>query len=153
MEKEYNDSLIPERFEEMAKAYSQSLKKQGFVFVRLEDEEFNLLSNEILIILEKIKACLKKLEKQIDSAQLRKKLDSAQAKLCEKFNIHPSLKFKYSGKENAAFLCLVGLENLLITKLLLLAIKSGELELCHTIISSICNVISQGLNLEGFVCN
>lgn len=153
MEKEYNDFLMPERFEEMAKAYSQSLKKQGFVFVRLEDEEFNLLLNEVLIILEKMRACLKKLEKQIDSNQLRKKLDSAQAMLCERFNIRPSLDFKYSGNENAAFLCMVGLENLLITKLLLLAIKSGELELCHAIISSICNTISQSFNLEGFVCD
>ena len=33
MENIYDDELMPENFEEIAKAYSQSLKKKGFVFV------------------------------------------------------------------------------------------------------------------------
>ena len=50
MENNYNDEILPENFEEIAKAYSNSLKKKGFVFVKLEEEEFNLLLDEINIL-------------------------------------------------------------------------------------------------------
>ena len=36
MENIYNDELLPEDFEAVARAYSASLKNKGFIFVRLE---------------------------------------------------------------------------------------------------------------------
>ena len=85
MENIYDDELMPENFEEIAKAYSQSLKKKGFVFVRLEEEEFCLLLNEILIVIEKMLACLCKLKKHIDSLILQERLIESENLLCEKF--------------------------------------------------------------------
>ena len=54
MKKEYNDEMMPEDFETIAKAYSKSLKNKGFVFIRLEEEEFRLLIGEVLVIIAKI---------------------------------------------------------------------------------------------------
>ena len=71
MENNYNDEILPENFEEIAKAYSNSLKKKGFVFVKLEEEEFNLLLDEINILFLKMLACLEKLDKIFNSKKLK----------------------------------------------------------------------------------
>ena len=49
----YDDELLPENFEQIAKAYSKTLKNKGFVFVRLEEEEFNLLLCEVFVLIAK----------------------------------------------------------------------------------------------------
>lgn len=150
MKKEYNDAIIPENFEEIAKAYSQSLKKRGFIFVRLEEEEFSLLLSEVFVIISKMNACLKKMETQVNSEILKCRLETAEEMLREKFGNKKKYCFDYVGNTNDAFLCLIGLENLVIIKLMLLSIKSGELELCNHIITSLCNVFSESFSLEGF---
>ena len=44
---EYNDDLLLENYEKMARAYTESLSKKGFVFVRLSDSQMkdSLLSS------------------------------------------------------------------------------------------------------------
>ena len=81
MENLYNDELLPENFEQMAKAYSQNLKNKGFVFIRLEEEEFNLLLSEIFVLFAKMKACLNHLDKFLDSTMLKTQIDNAQSLL------------------------------------------------------------------------
>lgn len=151
MENIYDDTLMPENFEEIAKAYSQSLKKKGFVFVRLEEEEFCLLLNEILIIIEKMMACLCKLQKHIDSMILEESLTEAENLLCEKFNNKKPHTFKCVVNENQSFFSLVSLENMLILKLMLLSIKSGELEICNQVITNISSVFAESFSCDGFV--
>ena len=73
MKSVYDDEMLPEDFEEIAKAYSQSLKKRGFVFVHLDQEELSFLVDEVLICLAKMKACLKNLV-HIQSVVLQNKL-------------------------------------------------------------------------------
>lgn len=150
MENIYDDELMPENFEEIAKAYSQSLKKKGFVFVRLEEEEFRLLLNEILIVIEKMLACLHKLKKHLDSPILQERLVESESLLCEKFGDKKPHKFKCVVDENQSFFSLVSLENMLIIKLMLLSIKSGELELCNYIITNISSVFAESFSCEGF---
>ena len=151
MENIYDDELMPENFEEIAKAYSQSLKKKGFVFVRLEEEEFCLLLNEILIVIEKMLACLCKLKKHIDSIILQERLIESENLLCEKFGNKKPHKFKCVVDENQTFFSLVSLENMLVLKLMLLSIKSGELELCNCIITNISSIFAESFSCEGFV--
>ena len=58
---EYNDEKLCENFEAMARAYSKSLNNKGFVFIKLEDEEFSMLLDEIMVLFGKIEGCLERL--------------------------------------------------------------------------------------------
>ncbi len=150
MKKEYNDEMMPEDFETIAKAYSKSLKNKGFVFIRLEEEEFRLLIGEVLVIIAKMQACLKKLDHALDSGLLKDRLSTAQKLICEKFEYKKPHKMKCVEDENTAFLSLISLENLLILKTMMLSIKSGELELCHQIITAVSSVFAESFVTEGF---
>ena len=151
MENIYDDELMPENFEQIAKAYSKSLKKKGFIFIRLDEEEFNLLLGEIYVLIGKMKACLEHLRSHIDGKELKLKLIDAEIALTEKFEHKKPHKFKCVEDKNTTFLSLISLENMLILKLMLLSIKSGELELCNKIITSIAAIFAESFALEGFV--
>lgn len=151
MKKIYNDELLPESFEEIAKAYSKSLKNKGFVFVKLEEEEFNLLISEILILMEKMLACLYRLKKYMDSSDLEKQLIQSKDLLSQHFKKKNPHKFICVEDENSTFLSLVSLENMLIIKLMFLSIKSGEFEICNTVITNISSIFAESFSCEGFV--
>lgn len=146
----YNDELLPKNFEQIAKAYSNSLKNKGFVFIRLDEEEFNLLLGEVYVIIGKMKACLDHLRTHIDSKELKCKLIDAEIALTEKFEHKKPHNFKCVEDKNTTFLSLISLENMLILKLMLLSVKSGELELCNKIITSITAIFADSFALEGF---
>ena len=151
MENVYDDELMPKDFEQIAKAYSKSLKNKGFVFIRLEEEEFHLLLGEIFVLLEKMLACLKKLKNKIDSKILKCKIIEAEDALSDKFHKKKTHKFLCVEDENFSFLSLVSIENTLIIKLMLLSVKSGELELCNNIITNIAGIFAESFSCEGFV--
>ena len=96
-------------------------------------------------------ACLEHLKKYVECNFLEKTLFNASAEICKKFNKKMPRKFKCVANENSAFLCLVGLENTLILKLMLLALKSEEVELCQNVIASISGVFAESLSFECFV--
>lgn len=150
MDNNYNDEMMPQDFEQIAKAYSKNMKKKGFIFIRLDEEEFKLLLGEVYVILGKMKACLEHLRSHIDSKELKCKLIDAEIALTEKFEYKKPHKFKCVEDKNTTFLSLISLENMLILKLMLLSIKSGELELCNKIITSITAIFAESFALEGF---
>lgn len=150
MENLYDDEMILEDFEQIAKAYSKTLKDKGFVFVRLEEEEFNLLIVEIFVLIAKMKACLIKLEKQLHSEKLMCRLENSEQLLRERFANKQPFSYECVEDENATFLSLVSIENMLIIKLMLLATKSGELELCNSITLSISSIFAESFSCEGF---
>lgn len=151
MENIYDDELLPSDFEQIAKAYSKSLKNKGFVFVRLEEEEFNLLVGEVLVLMEKMLACLEKLNQHLDSTTLKEKIIHSENLLTEKFDKKKPHSFACVENENNSFLSLISLENLLVIKLMLLSVKSGELEICNSIITEIASIFSESFSCEGFV--
>ena len=150
MENLYNDELLPDNFEVIAKAYSKSLKDKGFVFVRLEEEEFDLLLQEMYVIIAKMRACLQSLHKLFDSKQLLDRLTKAQSVLEEKFGKKKPHKFVCVEKENLAFLSLISLASTLVVKLMLLSVKSGEIEICNQISVSLLAVFAESFSCEGF---
>lgn len=150
MEQIYNDELMPEDFQQIATAYSKSLKDKGFVFVSLKEEEFRFLVNEVYVILAKMQACLKRMKDFADTHVLQDKICDAQDLLRAKFGGKDSHKFVYTGSADKGFLALVSLENLLLIKLILLAFKSEELELCNQISISIASVFAESFSCEGF---
>ncbi|MBR1890571.1 MAG: hypothetical protein IJ817_02660 [Clostridia bacterium] len=151
MEKEYNDSLMPESFEEMAKAYSRSLKNKGFVFVKLEDEEFEMLVGEILVMFEKMRSCLFNLSSHIDSQKLLSRIDNFEEQLMTKYGKKKPHRFKCVVNKNLSFLTLVSIENVLLLKLMSLSTKSGDIELCNDIMVGVASVFAEAFSLEGFV--
>ncbi len=153
MENLYDDTLLPDNFEEIARAYSKSLKKKGFIFVRLEEEEFSLLVDEVLVLIAKMKACLIKLKIHLDSHILMERLDGFELRLLEKFSNKKPHNFKCVENENNAFLSLVSIENMLIIKLLSLSLKSGEIELCNEIIVGISSIFAESFDIQGFCVN
>lgn len=150
MENLYNDELLPNDFEEMARAYSKHLKKKGFVFVKLENEEFSLLVDEILVLIAKMKACLLRLKKQLDSQKLMERLDSFEARISNQFENKKPHNFKCVENENQAFLSLVSIENMLVLKLMSLSLKSGEIELCNEVIVGVTAVFAESFDIQGF---
>lgn len=151
MEQLYNDEMLPDDFQQIAMAYSKSLKQKGFVFVSLQEEEFNLLVAEIFVVLSKMQACLACMKDFADTHVLQGKLEGAQQLLQDRFGAKKVHKFKYPLGADKAFLTLVSLENLLLIKLMLLAFKSDELELCNQISTSIASVFAESFSCEGFL--
>lgn len=141
---------MPDDFEEIAKAYSKNLKKKGFVFIRLEEEEFSLLVDEVLVLLAKMKACLMRLNKKLDSNKLMERLCSFEERIASNFGNKKPHNFKCVENENQAFLSLVSIENMLIIKLLSLSVKSGEIELCNEVIVGITSVFAESFEIQGF---
>lgn len=152
MEKEYNDELMPEDFEKMAKEYSQKLREKGFVFVNLQAEENTLLLTEVLVLFEKMKACLKRLSSKLDGQILLEKIDKNQQKI---LNLCPNKKphkFRCVENEFSSFLSLISLQNTLVLKLMSLSVKSDNFQLFYDMIADICGVFSSSFSSENFVC-
>ncbi len=150
MENVYNDELMPNDFEEMARAYSKHLKKKGFVFVKLEEEEFSLLVDEVLVLIAKMKASLLKLKKHLNSQKLLDRLDSFEIRISNQFENKKPHSFKCVENENQAFLSLISIENMLVIKLMSLSLKSGEIELCNEIIVGITSIFAESFDIQGF---
>ena len=121
MSENYNDFLLPENFEVVAKEYSKKLKNKGFVFIKLQDEEFDFLIDEILVLLEKMKACLKRLNLRFDSQKLHSKIEFCQNDICGKYDKIKPHKLKCVAEETEAFLALVSCQNTLTIKSLFLS--------------------------------
>ena len=151
MEKSFNDFLLPENFEVMAKEYSKSLKNKGFVFIKLQEEEFEFLIDEILVLFEKMKACLNRLNLRFDSQKLLSKIENCQNSICEKYDKIKPHNLKCVADETSAFLSLVSCQNALTIKTLSLSNKSGDLEFWQKIIFSISQVFAESFLSVGFI--
>lgn len=150
MENFYDDELLPDNFEQIAKAYSKKLKDKGFVFVRLEEEELSLLVSEIFVILFKMRACTQKLFRVADCQKLNSAIEDSLSVLEETFGKTKFQKFSFEADENSAFLCLISLQNLLFIKLMLLSVKSGQFEVCNQVTTSIASVFAESFSTESF---
>lgn len=150
MENFYDDELLPDNFEQIAKAYSKKLKDKGFVFVRLEEEELSLLVGEIFVILSKMRACTQRLSRVSDCQKLNSKIENSLSLLQTTFGERKAQSFSYLADENSAFLCLISLQNLLFIKLMLLSVKSGQFEVCSDITTSIASVFAESFSTESF---
>ena len=148
---EYNDEKLCDNFEAMARAYSKSLKNKGFVFIKLEDEEFSMLLDEIVILFNKIEACLERIGECVDCELLKEVTQKNIVSFKQKFNYkHYDRKYRYLSSPSESFLSLISLENTLTLKLMILSVKSGELEFCHEIITMRTHIYANSFSQEGF---
>lgn len=123
---EYNDSKIPtlEDYEKLAKAYAESLKDKGFVFIRLDNENYNFLLDEVFDILFKLRATYRFLGTFLEANQFLELTNGHIEKLRNLFDYKKNRGFRIRGDRTKAFLNSVSLENRLIIKLNSLAQKS-----------------------------
>ncbi len=147
----YDDERLADDYENMARAYSKSMKNKGFIFIKLEEEEFSLLLDEILLIFSKIWAAFERLKNLIDCEVLKKMTSQNIIDFEEKFGIKRKSEFKNIENPTNCFLSLISLENMLTLKLMILSVKSGELEFCQDIITKRTKIYATSFSLEGFV--
>ena len=148
---EYNDEKLCDNFEAMARAYTKSLKNKGFVFIKLEDEEFSMLLDEIVLLFSKIDACLERLSECVDCELLKDVTKKNIASFKQKFNYTgQSRRYRCLTSPSESFLSLISLENTLTLKLMILSVKSGELEFCHEIITTRTHIYANSFSQEGF---
>ena len=147
---EYNDESLPsiERVEEMAKAYNFSLKQKGFVFINLQEEGKNLLIEEVLDLLFKLRSSYRGMGRFMDSNIMleltEKHIDSLRSLFGYEFN-HG---YFVTSNKTKCFLNSISLETMLSLKMLLL---SQKCEFGNEIISMIierAKAISQNLSVE-----
>lgn len=148
---EYNDEKLCENFEAMARAYSKSLKNKGFVFIKLEDEEFSMLLDEIMVLFGKIEGCLERLGEYANCQLLKEETKKDVENFRQKFKRGCNRRYHCTTNPSECFLSLISLENTLTLKLMILSVKSGELEFCHDIITSRTRIYANSFSQEGFV--
>ena len=127
---EYNDFVCPtpDEYEVLAKAYSDSLKEKGFVFVRLDNESVNVLVDEVFDLLFKLRASYRSLGSFMGADRFYDLNEEQIEVMRNMFSYKQNRGFKMSWNKTKCFLNTVSLENRLLIKLFLLAQKSDEYE-------------------------
>ncbi len=127
---EYNDFVCPtpDEYEVLAKAYSDSLKEKGFVFVRLDNESVNVLVDEVFDLLFKLRASYRSLGSFMGADRFYDLNEEQIEVMRNMFSYKQNRGFKMSWNKTKCFLNTVSLENRLLIKLFLLAQKSEEYE-------------------------
>lgn len=134
---EYNDNLSPtlEEYENMAKAYSSALQQKGFIFVKLADEDYSFLLDEIFEILFKLRASYRYLGTFLDSNRFLELTNTQIEDLRNIFKYSKNRGFQVRLNKTKCFLNSISLEAKLLYKLNELAQKSEE----YASISKIAN--------------
>lgn len=127
---EYNDELhpTPDEYEKLARAYSASLKDKGFVFIRLDMEDYNFLLDEIFDIMFKLRASYRALNKFLESDRFNDLNEEQIAKLRELFDYKKNRGFRIRSDKTKTLLNCISLESKLIMKLNQLAQKCDYFE-------------------------
>lgn len=109
----------------MAKAYSDGLKKQGFMFIQVDARENDELVNEIFEIFTQIASLLKYLNGFLGTDRL---LKLTQKQLSAYQVMYPScelsISYRIRGDKTRCFLHLLSLESKLLGRLLILIERS-----------------------------
>ena len=123
---EYNDNLFPtqENYEKMARAYSSALQKQGFVFIKLADEDYTFLLDEIFEILFKLRSSYRYLNSFLDSNRFLDLTNLQIEEMRTLFNYQKNRGFQVRVNKTKCFLNSLSLEGKLLLKLNELAQKS-----------------------------
>lgn len=127
---EYDDFVCPtpDEYEVLAKAYSDSLKEKGFIFVRLDNEGVNILIDEVFDLMFKLRASYRSIGNFMGCDKFYNLNEEQIDILRTKFNYKQNRGFKVNWNKTKCFLNAISLENRLLIKLFLLAQKSDEYE-------------------------
>lgn len=127
---EYNDFACPtpDEYENLAKAYMQSLRDKGFVFISLENEAQKMLVDEVFDLLFKLRASYRALGSFMGSDKFYQLNEEQIEVLRDMFSYTHNRGFRIAWNKTKCFLNCISLENKLLIKMFLLAQKSQEYE-------------------------
>lgn len=125
---EYDDFVCPtpDEYEQLARAYSTSLKEKGFVFVRLDTESTNVLVDEVFDLLFKLRATYRSLSSFMGADRFYDLNEEQIDAMRQMFDYKQNRGFKMNWNKTKCFVNAISLENRLLIKLFLLAQKSDE---------------------------
>ena len=151
----YNDENIstPENFEKMAKAYSDSLKEQGFVFFKISDEDYSLLLGEVFDILFKLRASYRFLGSFLESDKFLSLTEKQIDYLRTLFSYNKNQGYIVKTNNTKCFLNNISLESLLILKLNILAQKSDYFQELSSLVNERLTLMHENYNIEGIFTN
>ena len=142
---EYNDEMLlsPEMYSEMAKAYADAIKKQGFIFVNLENNNYQSILQEVFSILSLLRDNLFALGGFLGTSALYNLNEKHILTLQKLFDCDfPYKKVKLFNDKTKLFLNAISLENILINKLVDLAFHCDKTK-------EIVNLIKERTSLSG----
>ncbi len=150
----YDDEqmLSMEGYEAMAKAYASSLRKQGFIFVQIEDNQFDEQINEIFITMSKLKSSLLFLSNFLGTGRLYSANERhiETLKLLFDFDyVCPSFRIK--GDKTKCFLNTISLESKLLNLLLALSKVSTFSKRIESIVSERLSIMEELLKVPNLV--
>lgn len=127
---EYDDFVCPtpDEYEQLARAYSNSLKQKGFVFVRLDSEGTSVLVDEVFDLMFKLRATYRALGNFMGSDKFYSLNEEQIEVMRGMFSYKQNRGFKMNWNKTKCFLNGISLENRLLIKMFLLAQKSDEYE-------------------------
>ena len=148
---EYDDELkpTPQMYAEMAKAYSATLKEQGFVFIRLSAEDYNFLVDEVFDLLFKLRSSYRFLKGFMESNRFFNLNEDQINNLRTMFKYTKNRAFQIRTNKTKCFINSIALENRLILKLNELAQKSDFYEEISLFISQRLSLTSEAYSIEG----
>lgn len=152
---EYNDEQFPtqENYEKMARAYTSTLQHQGFVFVRLQDENLTFLIDEVFETLFKLRASYRQLGTFLDSNKFLDLTNNQIEELRDMFNYSKNRGFQIRVNKTKCFLNTISLEAKLLLKLNELAQKSEQFEKLSKLANDRLLLIIENYTIHGTFAN
>ena len=152
---QYDDELrpSPENFAEMAKAYSDSLKEQGFVFIKLTNEDYNFLIDEVFELLFKLRASYRYLRGFMGCDKFALLNENQIDFLRTLFKYSKNRGFQIRTNKTKCFINTFALESRLILKLNELAQKSEYFQELSTLVNSRLTLAQENYLIEGVFNN
>ena len=150
---EYNDEATPSlsHIEDMAKAYNVALKNKGFVFINLEEEGKQLLLEEVLTLLFKLRSSYRTMGNFMNSNEMLALTEHHIDKLRFLFNAELNRGYFVTTHKTKCFLNSIALENMLLLKLLLFSQKCEFGNEILSIIIERTKHISENLVIENAI--
>ncbi len=147
--KYYDDEIAScESFEKMARSYSASLKEQGFLFIKLENEEFRYLVDEVFELFFKLKSSYGFMKKFMNSEEMNNLTEEQIEDLRSIFNFQKNKAFKIKTNLTKCFLNTLSLECELLYKLNLLAHKSEKISELSSLASDRLITMNKNLKID-----
>ena len=152
---EYDDEKLPslEVMPELAKAYSNSLKEQGFVFIKLSNEEYSFLIDEVFDTLFKLRSSYKFLNNFMESKKLYNLNEEQIDILRDLFSYKTNRAFQVKTNRTKCFINTFSLEFKLVLKLNELAYKSEKIEEISKILNKRLQILAENYEIYGIFNN
>lgn len=151
---EYNDEILAsfEQYEKMSKAYMANMRKNGFMFIKVSDEETSTLISHLFTTLGKMRSCLFFMGGFLGTEKIftatDRHIESLKLLFDYNYNFPP---YKIRGDKTKCLLNFLSLESSLIKDLLLLSKTSSFSLQLERIVHERLNLIEEIFNFPNLL--